>query len=119
MSVEENKALVRRWTEEAFTNPDACAEFLSEGYTIHGGSGGRWPPQLQSRDSMAQYLQQTTAEVPSFRIAIDDIIAEGDTVAVRATRYLEGKPIANAMAFYRVADGRIVENWTCATEIEE
>jgi predicted SnoaL-like aldol condensation-catalyzing enzyme len=118
MSTEENKELVRRWNEEGVTRPDKHKAFLHEAYTVHSGSEGRWPT-YGGRDALEAHLREYLADHPTFAVVLDDIIAEGDMVAVRATLMEEGRPTDNHMAFYRIADGKIVEDWSCSTEIEQ
>ena len=52
------------------------------------------------------------------KFQIHDIVAEGDWVAVRATWVGEDGPGYNQMQFYRIADGKIIEAWSCGSVIE-
>jgi predicted SnoaL-like aldol condensation-catalyzing enzyme len=118
MSAEENKALVRRWNEEGVTRPDEYGEYLHDDYTIYSGSEGRWPA-LGGREEFEKAFRGILAEHPTFSVQIEDIIAEGDLVAVRVTIMEEGRPFSNHMSFYRIADGKIVDDWSCDTEIKQ
>lgn len=113
-----NKALVRRYIEEANNGGNVVLvdELMAPNYVWHAGPS--------SRDELKRFLawQRTTA--PDWHIAIQDMIAEGDRVAVRATargtrteespgvpfpqpRYIE----LTWIAIYRLAGGQIAEVW--------
>ena len=47
------------------------------------------------------------------------MIAEGDKVALRIIFYDGDKPTHNAMVFYRLRDGKIVDDWFCETELDK
>jgi hypothetical protein len=123
MTVDENKALVSRMEEAAFRDYQTYVECAHEDYVVYGGSSGRWPTRWSAKEDAGPEWRSEFEEYakahPTFRIIIDDIIGEGDKVAIRATWLEEGKPIANAMAFYRIADGKIMEDWFCTTEIDQ
>ena len=73
--------------------------------------------------SLAAHIAETEAAFPNYEIAVEDAIAEGDLVSVRAKfRGVHGGLFAGIAAtgatvsagliiIYRVADGRIVEHW--------
>jgi hypothetical protein len=50
-------------------------------------------------------------------LSIDDIIGEGDKVAVRYTVFDGEKPVGNGIGFYRFSGGRIVDHWYCFREL--
>ncbi len=72
---------------------------------------------------LADHIATTEAAFPSYRIDVDQLISEGDTVALRGTfsgtheRDFAGIPAtgrqvsAGLMIFYRIADNRIVQHW--------
>ncbi len=72
---------------------------------------------------LKEHIRQAEAAFPGYRLDADQIIAEGDSVAVRATMRgthggpfagiaPTGKPVsASLMLFYRIADGRIAQHW--------
>ena len=72
---------------------------------------------------LKEHIRQAEAAFPGYHLDADQIIAEGDSVAVRATmRGVHGGPFAGIAAtgkpvraglllFYRIADGRIAEHW--------
>jgi ketosteroid isomerase-like protein len=119
MSVEENKALARRQNEErGFAHPESFDEYFHRDYAIYGGSEGRWPAR-GGREELGSGFEEFLQQNPTFAVVVDDIIGEGDKVAIRATFMIEGKPTANAMTFYRFADGKIIEDWHVSTPIEQ
>jgi predicted ester cyclase len=85
MSTEENKAIVRRYVEEVWTNRNV--EALEEFYpgpdlVEQEGPAGQ---ELPSIDDAKAYVRQVQAAFPDLSVTIEDIIAEGDRVAVRTT----------------------------------
>jgi predicted SnoaL-like aldol condensation-catalyzing enzyme len=114
MSVDENKEIVRRWNEEIGPKDfDAYDEFLHKDYVAYHGS------ERSTREEMERSLRQAAKEHPTARIVIDEAIGEGDIVAVRATYLEDDAPTHSAMAFYRLLDGKIVEDWSTYMPLEE
>jgi predicted ester cyclase len=83
MSLETNKALVRRHMDEAFTNHNVAVldETLSHDYVDHTNPPG-WP---LGREGHRQILVLYHAAFPDFRYDIEHEVAEGDMVVVRGT----------------------------------
>jgi C-1 hydroxylase len=121
MSLEENKAIVRKMIEEYNRqNFDAFDDLVASDYI------GRFtgpPHQLQGLESLKQMFKMGRVGCPDWHEAIEDIIAEGDKVWVRTT-YTgtntgefwglapTGKKITTeAVDIYRIANGKIVEGW--------
>ena len=77
---EENKALVRRYIEECWNrhNIDATDELVSPDYLNHAAS-----PENQ-RAGVKYSLNWLFSVFPDHHFEIEDAVAEGDTVAVRA-----------------------------------
>ncbi len=106
MSAEENKAFIRRYFEAL--NRDKSPATLDE-----------WVADEQ----LKQYIATVEAAFPNYQFAIEDLVAEGDKVAVRVTSELEhrgalmGFPPTGKRAtisgifLYRIAGGKIVESW--------
>jgi predicted ester cyclase len=72
MSVEENKAIARRYIEEAFTNPDVLDEIMAEEIA--------WPDGTQSRDDLKAFLSVFRATFPDAQFTIVWMVGEGDKV---------------------------------------
>lgn len=61
-------------------------------------------------------IEQLALESPGATLTVDTLVAERDLVSARSTqtRTIDGeKIVSSGMAFFRVADGKIVEKWTC------
>jgi steroid delta-isomerase-like uncharacterized protein len=118
MTAETNKHIMERFTSEFLTTGDAslAEEFLSADVALHFAG-----QQLRGRD---RYLAVVAANGDTFDDlvwTVEDMVADGDTVAVRYTMTgthrgeFAGVPptgtavLAQSMAFYRLADGQIVE----------
>jgi predicted SnoaL-like aldol condensation-catalyzing enzyme len=108
MSTEENKAVVRRFITEVLEggNLDTIDEVLALDYvntamgvTDLAGFKAVWP-------SMG-------ALIPSMRLDIVDLVAEGDAVVARVTTEItlvSGKKIdGRGLTYYRLTDGKIAE----------
>jgi predicted ester cyclase len=122
MSIEENKALIRRGTEilnrgnvtEISTTLD---ELFVPDFVRHDPAGG-----FRSREDYKQFLFSLLAALPG-QFTIEDLIAEGEKVVVRYTYRSThqgpwrgvpptGKPVTFTGIFiYRILDGKIVEGW--------
>ena len=117
-TTKENKEIVRRFAEEFVngSNYDKAEEFLAEDivdYTPLGETTGR--------DSVVETTKELRTAFPNFVVAPEEIIAEGDTVAVRMTQrgthegvFMGNEPTGESfeietMAFLRLEDGKIVE----------
>jgi predicted ester cyclase len=122
MSTEENKAIVRRYFEEVWQNRDV--EKLVEFYPNPDLVEQEAPagPQLLSLDDAKEYVREVQAAFPDLDIEINDIIAEGDQVAVRTTlrssrqTELKGIPARASVqvevagnVIWRITNGKIVE----------
>jgi steroid delta-isomerase-like uncharacterized protein len=124
MSLEENKAIVKRWNEETINrrNLDAIDELADPNYVNHGAN---------TRGPTA-YKQSLTAMLEAFSdggITIEDTIAEGDKVVIRwkmhgtHTGEYQGVPATGkkvtvtGISVYRLAQGKIVEDWSNMDEL--
>ncbi|MHC4621705.1 MAG: ester cyclase [Planctomycetota bacterium] len=126
MSVEENKAVAKRWNEEIINERkfEALGEVLAEDYVNYNPSDSSWSPDMQGLERMKEAAKEALeggwfAEHPTWRIFVDDIIGEGDKVAARLTAYEEGKAVRHTIVFYRLSDGKIVDDWYCNTQIQD
>ncbi len=126
MSIEENKALVRRYFKDALFNPDTCDEIFAPIFCFHTIQYASITPQvIQSTPTGEKEAYEWLKSVwsPEMRMNIDEMIAEGDRVMVRWTFYgthqgeLSGLPPTHRQVNYsginifRVANGRIAEVW--------
>jgi steroid delta-isomerase-like uncharacterized protein len=116
-----NKELVRAYTQTVFNEhrTDRASDFLASDVKWHGGTLGT----IEGRDNVAAMLGGFIGALPDLTATEQDMIAEGDTVAVRyvveATQQgdLLGIPATSrrvswdAVDVYRVSGGKIVEEW--------
>ncbi len=123
MSPEENKKLVLEHYESFVHQQDADAvrRQLTPDFVDHEMPPGT-PP---GPDAALQYRAMVHTAFPDLRIQIDDILAEGDRVAVRATwtgTHRGPMPMIpvrasnrsfrfTGMVFWRIYERRIVERW--------
>lgn len=120
MSVEENKALVRRWVDVWNTgNLDAVGESVTPDYVRHDPNS----PEVRGPDAERQLVAMYLAAFPDLHFTVEDLVAEGGTVAARMTvrgthrGELLGIPPTGrqvtivAIELYRLAGGRIAEQW--------
>jgi ketosteroid isomerase-like protein len=131
MSVEQNKALVRRYFEDAPNNPAACDEIFAENVRWHAMYHTAHPdfdstPQIEKAAyERHKKVWGTWVEV------IERMIAEGDQVmvhwvghGVQRDEYF-GIPATNrpvvlsGIYIFRIADGKIVEVWNLWDQIGE
>jgi predicted ester cyclase len=118
MSAEENKALIRRFTEVVWNgrNADALDAFHPPEFIANGS--------VYTTESFKQKLQAFFAETPDFRHTTEDIVAEGDKVAYRwimqYTDKATGKhQVHRGITFNRIVDRKIVEDWYNSEQVAE
>jgi len=108
MSTEQNKAVVRRFITEVLVggHVDLVDDLLAANY-VNRGMGGL------DRAGFKAFLTAASAG-PGSRMEIQDLVAEGDAVVARFTYAIAlptGEKItARGLTYYRLADGRIVED---------
>ena len=127
MSAEENKAIARRYIEEAWNrhNPDAIDELLSPDYLNHAAVA-----EHQRGIAGAKHiLNWLMAAFPDTRFDIEDIISDRDMVAIRGTASgtHEGEfagipPTGKRFAvqqvhWLRVAEGKVAEHWAVRDDL--
>ncbi len=118
---EENKALVRRYLEQAYNDarPEVIDELFADDYVDHSASPGQAPGAAGARQVYDVYR----TAFPDLRVELHDLVAEDDLVVVRATfagtsqgalmgAPPTGKPVRiSSMVIVRLRDGRFVERW--------
>ena len=123
MSEEENKAVIRQWIE-AYNQRDleAEADLLAPGFVAHV-PGGPAPLDLEGLEAWRQFTAPFTEAFPDLRLTVQDIAAEGDTVAARVAfrgthrGEFQGIPPTDkevafsSMEFNRVVGGKVAEHW--------
>lgn len=121
MSAEENKEVVRRfWGVWEEGNIGLVDELLAPDYVNHSPG---MPGQPAGPDGVKAIVSMFRSGIPDLKVVIDDMIAEGDKVAVRYT--IEGthegdlfgvpptghRVSIESFTVERVSDGRIREHW--------
>jgi len=121
MSVEKNKAVVRRYLEE-MVNGAAYAlaeELIAPDYINHTAGGGIG----SGRTGYVQGLRALHTAFPDWHVTIEDMVPEGDIVMDRFTLRATHTGSANGvpasgrrietlgMHTWRVADDKLVEGW--------
>lgn len=119
MSIEDNKALLRRFFEVANKGTlSIIDELCAPEYVYHGTTGD------MTREQFKQYAAGLLAVFPDLIGSVDDMIAEGDKIAARYT--LQGthqgafkgiaptgkKIMLKGIEIDRLAGGKFIETWT-------
>jgi steroid delta-isomerase-like uncharacterized protein len=120
---EQNKAVVRRFIEEAWNNGnlDVVDELVAADHIDHDPARA---DAASGPAAMRAFIEMYRTAFPDTRIEFSEMVAEGDLVAGpwRATGTHQGelmgipatgKPISiTGMGMDRVVDGKIVESWS-------
>ena len=113
MSIEQNKAIIRRLFEALSTGVEATSAICPE---IFAG-------QPFDNTTYAEFDAMLMMAMPDMRFTIEELLADGDMVVARFTTHgtqtgaFQGVPatgaaaIASGIALYRLAGGKIVEQW--------
>ncbi len=123
MSAEENKAVVRRYIEEAFNqgNLDVVDEVIATDGVHHANV---WDEPLRGPDERRQAVARWRNAFPDLRMTLDELIAEGEKVSYRWTargthqgEFLGIAPTGKQMTttgivIERLTNGKFTEGWT-------
>lgn len=121
MSTEENKLVLRRFWEEVFNGKKLATidELFATDWVYHGAGGQI----IHGPEELKQFLSMYFNAFPDFRADVEDLVAEGDKVASRATCYgthkgelmgitPTGKQVTvPVICISRLEDNRIVEDF--------
>jgi steroid delta-isomerase-like uncharacterized protein len=122
MTIEENKALVRRFVDEVQSagNIDAIDELCSPEFVNHSAPSGM-PP---NREGVKQVTAMFRQAFPDSYFTVEDMIAEGDKVATHKTfhgthegEFMGMPPTGRRVSMelidiVRISEGRVVEHWS-------
>lgn len=117
---EENKAVVHRFIDEVFVagRAEAVDELVADDFMPH-----TWGAMARGRDRLKQAMERVARGLADISMNVEDVIAEGDRVAVRLTSHARqvgefmGMPPSDRdytigeFHVFRVRDGRIAEHW--------
>ena len=118
MSIEENKALVRRWFEVSSEEDlPALYKTVSPDFVLHDTAGD------MPLEQYKQYNTMLFAAFPDISFTVEDMIAEGDKVVTRWTMNAThkgqfggipptGKRVSiTGVSIDRIVAGKFVESW--------
>jgi steroid delta-isomerase-like uncharacterized protein len=122
MSTEANKAIMKRFWDELFTqgNTKVADEIVGPNYLNHDPAPGEQP----GRAGLAAFVAQMHSAFPDGRFDVEQFVVEGDKVVTRwrATGTQRGEFMGipatgktvniTGIAIHRIADGLIVESWS-------
>ncbi|MFB3765623.1 MAG: ester cyclase [Methanotrichaceae archaeon] len=120
MSIEENKAIVRRFFEEGPSkgNMKAANELLSPNFSLHTPL-----PSAPGIQGINDIVITCRVAFEHLNVTVEDMVAEGDKVAARFTArgihkggFMNlpptGKPITmTGIEIFRIENGKIAELW--------
>ena len=119
---QEAKAIIRRWNEEGWSGGkyDLAYEIIAPVMTVHGAGG---QPVNSGPDGLIDLIKTWRTSFPDGQMSIDDIIVDGDLVAIRNTWHgtqkapFYGIPASNkwvdvtSIGIDRVQNGKVTEGW--------
>lgn len=122
MSIEENKAIIRRWLEEGWTNGNLSVadELIDPDFIAHVAGGQAVP---SGPDGVRQIVTAWRTGFPDGRMVIDDLISVADKVVIRMTWHgthqgdfygiapTNRQVSVTSIGIDRVVNGKIVEGW--------
>jgi steroid delta-isomerase-like uncharacterized protein len=125
---EEGKTVARRLIEELFNtgNLELADQVLADDYVDHSPSH----PDLPGPENVKRAVREWRAAFSDTLNVIDDMVAEGDRVAVRWTTHAThrgefmgipatGNPIAvTSFGIFRLSGGKVVESWDTFNVVE-
>lgn len=121
-ATDRNKAVIRKWLNELWNEGrvELVDELFAPEYVRHAGD-----PPLRGPEGVRKLRGEYATAFSELRFTEDDLVAEGDRVAIRWTAKAKhtgpfmGVPATGktgtvvGMDFFRLVDGRIVESWPC------
>jgi len=124
-TLEQNKALVQRWFDEVWNKgrADAIDEMMAPDAVVHGLSDDDMSSTLIGPVGFKPFHATFRGAFPNIQVIVEDLIAEGDKVAVRCS--VRGRHTGDhlgvaasralveftGISIVRVKDGKIVEAW--------
>ncbi len=128
MSLEENKAHVRRAFEELINRQNVAAadQFVAPDYVGHFSGA---PEPVRGVEAFKQFIAMYSTAFPDSQVSFESVIAEGDRVVARLTYRgthkgplmnipPTGKPIeVMATNIFRIVNGKAVEQWAITDDL--
>ena len=120
MTIEENKALVRRFIDEVFVAGSFTAvdELVAEDFMPH-----TWGSMGSGRQALKEAITRVSAGLTDVSMTVEDLFGEGDKVVVRLTSravqsgvFMGLPPSGRAYAIgeiqiFGIRDGKVSEHW--------
>jgi steroid delta-isomerase-like uncharacterized protein len=120
MTIEQNKAIAKRFIQEVFVEQDegAADELAAPDFVPHS-----WPGVEPGVESLKEAQRRVAAGLEDARMTIEDVIAEGDKVVVRLTSHgrhagdFMGLPASgkeydiSEIHIFRIVNGKVAEHW--------
>jgi len=107
VSNDRNKDLIRSLFEDCYSGDyERFDSLVSNDYVDHA----KW----NDKPGLVQTIKVMLATYPDLAFKIEDMVAEGDKVAVRVTasaKAMGEKETANALVLFRIENGMIAEHW--------
>ena len=120
MTVDTNKVLVRRFIDQIFVQgrPEAVDELLADDFVSH-----TWRSTGDGKGDLKRAIDRMSTVFVDVSFTVEDLIAEGDRVAVRVTAqatqigpFMGVSPSGKSYSIgeihiFRVRDGKVTEHW--------
>jgi steroid delta-isomerase-like uncharacterized protein len=118
----DNKSIARRAMDELWTQGNLAAvdQLYTDDCVFHDLGN---PDDISGRDGLRQYARMYRTACPDLRCTLEDVVAEGDRVAVRWEArgthrgdFMGVAPTGKQLSFrgiqmQRIVNGRIAEEW--------
>ncbi|MGB7056000.1 MAG: nuclear transport factor 2 family protein [bacterium] len=122
MTIETHKSIVRRFFMDVLTagKMEVLEDILAPDCTYTDGGQLKYT----TRVDFTNYVSEARKEFIKTKVIIEDIIAEGDSIAVRCTYHLETERkryVIPVMGIFHFRSGKIAEIWrnTAASDDSE
>ena len=119
MAQNENVAAIESAVEKMNAGDvDGYLELYADNVTVHG-----YPPGVEGKEGITEFYRAFRNAFEGFQLAVEDVMAEGDKVAVRYritgthSGELMGVPGSGnevdieGQSFFRFENGRVAERW--------
>jgi predicted ester cyclase len=121
---ERNKEIVRRFVQEVVNegNYNVADELFADKYVRHDPT---IPEEKRGPDGFKETVEMWRTGFPDVEMTLDEMIADGDLVAFRATEvgthegeFMRIAPTGERYevtgnVMYRLEDGKLIETWAC------
>ncbi len=127
MSAQENRAIIRRAYEELWNerNVGVVDELVAEDFLNHAAP----PDRQRGRQGLKDVVRMFESAFPDFRYEVEDVIAEGEKVAVRdvfrgthegdfmGIPATGSRVTMEAIHIYRFSEGKLAEHWVARDDL--